>query len=138
MSGTVHSNIFNQDTEEEKEKEDETTSPVGNSTADISNDENETHKDMDNATDNTHQSTIDKDNLLLAKEMELQNTIEERKKLQNEFESLQNKLKKAQEDNTLLKSKLSQRSPVVTHSYTKQADVEINVTDTSKQNKVNE
>ena len=93
---------------------------------------------MDNATDNTHQSTTDKDNLLLAKEMELQNTIEERKKLQDEFESLQNKLKKAQEDNTLLKCQLSQRSPVVAHSNTKQADVEINVTDTSKRNKVNE
>ena len=90
---------------------------------------------MDNATDNTHQSTIDKDNLLLAKEKELQNTIKERKKLQDEFELLQNKLKKAQDDNTLLKSQLSQRSPVVAHSNTKQADV---VTDTSKRNKVNE
>ena len=90
---------------------------------------------MNNATDNTHQSTIDKDNLLLAKEKELQNTIKERKKLQDEFELLQNKLKKAQDDNTLLKSQLSQRSPVVAHSNTKQADV---VTDTSKRNKVNE
>ena len=135
MSGTVRLHMFNQDTEEEEEKADETTSPVGNSTADISNDENETHKDMDNATDNTHQSTIDKDNLLLAKEKELQNTIKERKKLQDEFELLQNKLKKAQDDNTLLKSQLSQRSPVVAHSNTKQADV---VTDTSKRNKVNE
>ena len=135
MSGTVRLHMFNQDTEEEEEKADETTSPVGNSTADISNDENETHKDMDNATDNTHQSTIDKDNLLLAKEKELQNTIEERKKLQDEFELLQTKLKKAQDDNTLLKSQLSQRSPVVAYSNTKQADV---VTDTSKRNKVNE